>query len=181
MPQYVEEKKELEVPVATGIPGFLKVLTGILERPRVQKVTIEKGKITYLRYRREDEPDQELEVELTTLMPAAVIRNSLLEEVSLLADNAAIGVSQLFAKAHMDGLNPVALVGSMNSLFFVWHVRTTKVVLAKDECYGLPFLPDKDIPDETLILCAAYSKRAMLPDTARCYKMTIPLMRKTKT
>ena len=180
MSQYVEESKELEVPPATGIPGFLKVLTNILERARVQRVVIEKGKVSYTRFRREDEAEQPFEVELSTLMPSAVVRNSQLEEIKVIADNAAVGMGQLFAKAHMDGMSPIALVGSPNSLFFLWHVRSTSVVLAKDECYGLPFLPDPEIPDESLILCTAYSKRSMLPDTVRCYKLTVPLMRKAK-
>lgn len=182
MPNYIEENKELEVPPATGVPGFLRVVESILERPRVQRVVIEKGKISYSRFRRDDETEAPLGIELATLMPSAVIRScSIVEEIKALADNAAIGMAQLFSKAHMDGMNPVALVGGLSSLFFVWHTRTTSVVLAKDECYGLPFLADPEIPDESLILCAAYDKRAALPDTVRCYKMLVPLMRKAKT
>ena len=181
MPSYIEETKDIEVPAATGVPGFLKVIAGILGLARVQRVVIEKGRVSYARYRREDEPEQPFDVDLATLMPAAVIRNSVLEEISLVADNAAIGIAQLFAKAHMDGFNPIALVGGLNSLFFLWHAQTTKVVLSKTECYGLPFLPDPEIPDESLVLCTAYGRRAMLPDTARCYKLTVPLMRKVKS
>lgn len=181
MPNYIEEKKELDVPPASGIPGFLKVIEGILERPRVQEVVIAKGKITYRRFRREDEPETPVEVDLATVMPAAVIRNSLLEELKLLTDNAAITVSQLFTKAHMDGMSPIAFVSGPSSLFFTWHARTAHVVLAKEECYGLPFLSAPDIPDETLILCAAYSRRSSLPDTVRAYKITIPMLRKAKT
>lgn len=180
MPNYIEEKKDVDVPPATGIPGFLKVISSILERPRVQRIVIEKGKISYSRFRRDDEEDVPLGIDLETLMPSAVIRSSLVEEVQVLADNAAVGVGQLFAKAHMDGMNPVAFVSGPGSLFFLWHTRTTRVVLAKEECYGLPFLADPEIPDETLILCSAYSRRAALPDTVRCYKMTVPLMRKGK-
>lgn len=181
MPNYIEEKKEIDVPPASGIPGFLKVVAGILERPRVQEVLISKGKITYRRFRREDESEQPLEVDLETVMPAAVVRNSAVEELIVMSNNAAVGVSQLFAKAHMDGMSPIAFVSGPGSLFFAWHTRTTSIVLSHDECYGLPFLSAPGIPDETLLLCAAYSRRSTLPDTVRSYKITIPLLRKTKT
>lgn len=182
MPNYIEEKKDIEVPPATGIPGLLRAISSVLELKRVQRVVVEVGRISYTRFRREDEPElPAAELDLSTLMPAAVIRNSELEELRLLADNAAVGIAQLFSKAHMDGMNPIALVGSPSSLFFAWHVKTTGVVLAKTECYGLPFLADPDLSDEALVLCTAYSRRATLPDTVRCYKLTVPLLRKAKS
>lgn len=178
MPAYIEEKKEIQVPPATGIPGFLKVVAGILERPRVQEIVLSKDKITYRRFRREDEAEAELEMDLATLMPMAVIRNSQLEELRLITDtNAATVVSQLFAKAHMDGMNPIAFASGPNSLFFAWHARTTNVVLAKEECYGVPFLADPELPNEALVLCTGYSRRAALPDTVRSYKITIPFLK----
>lgn len=179
MPQYIEEKRDIEVPTASGIPGLLKIIERILERPRVQEVLLSKGKVSYKRYRREDEQEQELDTDLETVMPAAVVRNSQLEELPLLSDNAAIAVAQLFTKAHMDGMNPVAFVGGQSSLFFTWHLRTTNIVLAKEECYGIPFLPAPGFPDEALILCTAYGRRALLPETVRSYKITIPLLRKS--
>jgi hypothetical protein len=180
MPSYIEETKEIEVPPASGIPGYLKIIESVLERPRIQEVVLAKGRITYRRFRREDEPSEVSDIEFDDIMPAAVIRNSQLEELKLLSDNAAVAVSQLFTKAHMDGVNPIALVGGGKSLFFPWHTKTTSVVLAQQECYGLPFLSTPAIPDEALILCAAYERRAHLPATVRSYKITIPLIRKTK-
>jgi len=178
MPAYIEETKEIPVPPATGVPGFLKVVAGILERPRVQEIVLSKDKITYRRFRRDDEAETELEIDLATLMPFAVIRNSQLEELRLLTEtNAAAAVGQLFAKAHMDGMNPIAFAGGPNSLFFPWHARTTNVVLAKEECYGLSFLADPELPDEALFLCAGYGRRAALPDTVRSYKITIPFLK----
>lgn len=176
---YVEEQKTIDVPPATGVPGYLKVIAGILERPRVQEIVLSKtGKITYRRFRGEDEPDAPLEVELESLMPFAVIRNSLLEELPLIGNNAAIAVSQLFTKAHMDGMSPLVFASGPGSLFFAWHARTTSVVLAKTDCYGLPFLPDPELPNEALFLCAGYSRRSTLPDTVRSYKITIPFLQK---
>lgn len=178
MPSYIEEKKEIPVPPATGVPGFLKVVAGILERPRVQEIVLGKDKITYRRFRRDDEAETELEVDLDTLMPLAVIRNSQLEELRLITEtNAAAAVSQLFTKAHMDGMNPIAFASGPHSLFFSWHTRTTSVVLAKEECYGLPFLADPGLPDEALFLCTGYGRRAALPDTVRSYKIAIPFLK----
>jgi hypothetical protein len=179
MPQYVEESKVLEVPPASGIPGLLRTVEGILERPRVQEVVITPGKVSYKRFRREDEQELPLDVSLDTVMPAAIIRNSQLEELRLVSDNAAVVVSQLFAKAHMDGMNPIAFVGGPGGLFFAWHTKTTNVVLSKEECYGIPFLSSTDFPNEALILCTGYNRRAQLPDTVRAYKITIPLLKKT--
>lgn len=182
MPQYIEESKSLEVPPASGIPGLLRTVEGILERPRVQEVIITPGKVSYKRFRREDEQEQPLEINLDTVMPAAVVRNSQLEELRLGSDNAAVAVGQLFAKAHMDGMNPIAFVGGPSGLFFSWHVKSTGIVLAKEECYGIPFFSSTDFPNEALILCTGYSRRAYLPDTVRAYKITIPLLiKKTAT
>lgn len=178
MPAYIEESKEIQVPPATGIPGFLQVVARILERPRVQEIVLSKDKITYRRFRRDDEAEAEVETDLATLMPMAVIRNSLLEELHLINEqNAAIAVSQLFARTHMDGMNPIAFASGLNSLFFPWHARTTSVVLARTECYGLPFLTDPGLPDEALFLCVGYSRRAALPDTVRSYKIAIPVLK----
>lgn len=177
MPSYVEEKQDIEVPPATGVAGYLKVITDILERPRVQEVLLVKGKISYRRFRKDDEPESLLEIDLQTLMPSAVIRASTLEELRLYGDNAAVAMGQLFSKAHMDGMNPIALVSGPSPHFFAWHAKTTSIVLAADECYGLPFLRDPIIPDESLIMCTAYSRKALLPDTVRTYKITIPFLK----
>ncbi len=175
MPNYIEETKEIEVPPASGVPGFLRVVSSILERSRVQEIIISKGKIVYRRFRKEDEPEKPLEVDLDTLLPSYVIRGSEVEELPLNTENAAVAVGQLFSKSHMDGFNPIALVGGSDSLFFSWHAKTTGVVVARDECYGLPFLPDHNIPNEAVILCTGYGRRASLADTVRCYKISIPL------
>lgn len=181
---YSEEKQEIEVPPATGIPGYLKIIAGILERPRVQEIVLSRtGKITYRRFRKDDEAEVPLDIDLETLMPHAVIRNSTLEELRLINENnAAVAMGQLFTKVHLDGVSPIAFAGGPNSLLFAWHVRTTSVMLARDEVYGLPFLADPELPNEALFLCAGYSRRSSLPDTVRSYKITIPfLLKEPKT
>ena len=107
-------------------------------------------------------------------MPYAVVRSREVEELTPRSDSAATTVAELFAKAHMDGYNPTALVVGQNSYFRGWHAKSTGVVLPKEEAYGLPLLADVQTPDEALILCAAYGKRAALIDTVKSYKVTIP-------
>lgn len=177
MTEYIEEKQEVAVPPATGIPGLLKVVAGILERPRIQEIILAKGKITYRRFRREDEEVVPLGIELDTLMPSVVIRNGSIEELVPVSANAAVVVGQMFAKAHMDGMNPIAWVSGIASQFPSWHARSTNVVLGNEVCYGLPFLRDAGLPDEAIILCTAYSRRASLPDVVRSYKVTVPLLK----
>ncbi len=175
---YEEEKKTVEVDPATGVPGLLKMVERILELGRVQQVVIERGKVSYARFKRPDDQGHELAVDLASLMPHAVIRNSQLVELKVETDNAAVVVGQLFARAYMDGVAPVALTSGTNSLFHFWHTQTTKIVLPHDSCYGLPFVQDNQLPNEALFLCAAYSRYGKLVDVVRSYKITIPLLRK---
>lgn len=174
MPDYVEDKGEFEVPGATGVQGYLRVVQSILELPRVQEVVISIGKVSYRRFRRAGEPKRELEIELDSLLPSSIVRRSALIEIPLKSGHAAEAVAELFARAHMDGLNPVAFVSGRASHFRQWHVNSTGIVLPNDEAYGLPMLLDGQMPDEALVLCAAYGRRAALVDTVRGYKITIP-------
>ena len=173
MPDYKEIKREIDVPLNTGIDGFLKSIEAVLKLSKVQEVTIRSnGKLEYRRLLRSDEEEDELRIDLSTLMPFAVIRNNPLEEITPIPKaNAAVVMSQLFAAASRDGLNPIALVGGPSSHFWEWHGRSTTVALRREEAYGLPFLQDNRIPDEALILCAAYSRAAKLIDTRRSYKV----------
>lgn len=174
MPDYEEEHDQMEVPRAVGIAGYLKVIQGLLELPRVQEIVVKAGVVSWRRFRKPDEPHRELGVDLDTLLPSSVIRSRSVIELQPVVESAAVTVAQMFAQVHMDGFNPVSFVGGQASNFFSWHARTTGVMLAKTEMYGLPFLLDNQIPDEALILCAAYGRRAALVDTVQSYKVTIP-------
>lgn len=174
MPTYIDEQKTIEVPSNTGVEGYLKVVGEILELPRVQKVVLEIGSISYRRFRKEDEPERNVGQDLETLQPAAVVRSHPISEIKASSDSAAVVVAQLFAQAAMDGYNPVAFVSGLHSMFWSWHARSTGLVLNKKEAYGLAFYGDQQLPDEALILCAAYGRRASMVDVQCSYKVTIP-------
>ncbi len=176
MPEYIEEEKTVEIPHATGVKGFVKMIEDILQLSRVQQISItaNPGRVTYKRFRLKDAPEQEVGIDFTSLMPSAIVRATEVVEVLAKSANAAVVVSQLFFSVANDGLNPVAFLGGRHSEFPKWHERTASVSLRTDEAYGLPFYKDPSIPDESLLLCAAYSRRGAMVDVVRSYKVTIP-------
>jgi hypothetical protein len=174
MSEYREISETLDVPIGTGVDGFLKVIGEILRLRRVQEVKIDaRGKVSYLRYAREGEPDKPLDVDLETLMPYAVLRNNKLQELPV-ADDAAHAVGQLFHAAGQDGLFPIAFIGGTNSMFFKWYKQTTGIELKDDNVYGLPFLVDRKIEDYMLFLAAGYARYNHLADLQKAYKIVIP-------
>lgn len=174
MPSYIDERKTVEVPSNTGVAGYLKVIGEILELPRVQKVVLDIGSISYQRFRKDDEPERIVGQDLESLRPAAIIKNRTVTEIKAASDNAAIVVAQLFAQATMDGYNPVAFVSGLHTMFWSWHARSTGLMLNKKEAYGLSFYGDQMLPDEALILCVSYGRRAAMVDVVHSYKVTIP-------
>lgn len=175
MPNYVEERVDLDIPKAIGKPGIVSLFSKIVDLSKVQEIHVTAKTMSYLRLRRDDTPEvTELSVELQTLYPYAVIRNKKVEEVLPIHTNAAICVAQLLAKAGVDGYNPIAFASGDGDLFRRWHVATTKVILPVDEAYGLPFLVDSQLPSESIFLCVGFSRQATLLDTVVTYKMTSP-------
>jgi hypothetical protein len=182
MPEYTEIEKVVEVPRGTGIDGYVEMVRSILRKGKVQEVLLRtNGRVSYRRFVRTDEPEDELKVDLSTLMPWHIIRNGDIQELPTptIETNAAVVISQLFGAVRVDGFKPVAFVTSGESLFWKWHNESTGVVFGKDEAYGLPFFPDPEIPQDVLILCAAFSRDARLVDVRKSYKVTIPRRRPT--
>jgi hypothetical protein len=178
MVDYIEERKEQEVPNASGVAGYLEVVRGVLELPRVQEIIIRVGKVSWHRFKKPDEPERNLEVDLETLMPYGVIRSHDVVEVPAV-DNAAATLGLLFTKAHLDGLNPIALVSGPGTFLHSWYRATTSLVLPRQSAHGVDLLLDPNIGEEALILCTGFGKRAALVDTVRSYKTTMP-WRQTK-
>jgi len=177
VPDYTEIRRTVDVPSGTGIDGVLKTIDTILQQSRVQEVVIRRGKVEYKRFVKKDEPEEELKIDLSTLMPWAIIRGTELQEIQPLNANAAVVISQLFSAAGKDGYNAIALACHPQSHLWEWHGKTTSVLLSKSEAYGLPIFMDADIPEEGLILCAAFSREARLLDTQKSYKVAIPVGR----
>lgn len=177
MPNWEEERKRYDIPKAAGKAGYFKVLDTVFDLPRVQEVNIVPGAVSYFRFKKSDEPENNADVDLDTVLPYSIIRSRPLIELSPVSENAAVVIAQMFAKAQIDGYNPVAFAGGHEIVFRRWHGKTTGVVLQEGEAYGLPFLVDQNLPIEALFMCAAFGKRASLIDTVQSYKVTMPTTR----
>lgn len=176
MPNYDEETKQIEVPKGTGAPGLLKAVASVLELSRVQSITIDSiGVVKYTRLRKAGEPEVNVDQDFDSLMPWQVIRAHDITEVQLPSTNAAVVIGSMFSQANIEGYNPVAFVGNPSTRLWHWYTSTTKVVTNRDEFYGLPFLSDRQVPEEALVLCAAYGRRASMVDVVKSYKISIPM------
>lgn len=178
MPSYAEGTTTVDVPPGTGVPGVLRAVEAILKLGKIQVLEVVPGKVKYTRLYKADEPEQLIELDLSTLMPSHVVRNCQLDELSLKSVNAAVAVGQMFMAASLAGLNPVAFVGGTNSELWSWYEATTQLATSREEFYGVPFYADKDLPDEVLVLCAALGRRATMVDVTHGYKITIPAKRR---
>lgn len=174
MPQYKEITHTVNVPLNTGIPGFLRAIESILRLPRVMQLTIDAtGRVDFTR---QELPEEEptIGVDFTGLVPSHIIRGAEALELDVVSNLAPVAISHMFVKVTEDGLNPIAFATGANSWLWKWHKVTSNIELNRAEAYGLPVLRDHNLPDETLVLCAGYSRAATLVDTKRVYKITIP-------
>lgn len=183
MPDYEERLESVDVPANTGIKGFLHVIESILKQPRVQNITIDaRGRVSYSRYVRKEEEQAPLALNFESLAPYSVIRNGKVTEVTPVSKNAAVALSQMFNASTGDHLNPVAFVGGALSKFWKWYTATAGVTLtSQEELYGIPFLTDRMVEDNILILCSAYAKGGMMADTQKSYKIVIPSVEEYRT
>jgi hypothetical protein len=173
---YKEVSDVIEVPKNTGIEGFLRVVRDILKRPRVQCIEIDaRGKVSYRYFARQGEEKLPLATDFETLRPYMVVRNGRAVELSDPSPHAPTAIGQLFDMAAADHLFPVAWVAGAQTKFWDWYVSSTKLNLcSQDELFGLPLLTDRSIPDESLLLCAAFARGAALIDVQKSYKIVIP-------
>lgn len=174
--EYREVKNHVEVPKAAGVTGFLLTVEKILKLPRVQEIHIDaRGKVSYRHYVREGEPMQELQVDLESVMPYAVVRNSTVSELVAPDYNAAVALGQLFDLCAADHLFPTAFIAGPTTEFWKWYeASTTIAITSREELYGVPILLDRFVEDRTLILCASFSRTGVLVDTQRSYKLVMP-------
>jgi len=161
MSAYQEKTNSVVVPKNTGVEGFIKTLRGILSLPRVQSINIDaKGKVQYTRYVREGETDSPLGVDYTNIEPWSIIRNGHLDELNYRNGEPATNViAAMFDKVACEGLTPIAFATGADTDLWSWHQRTAGVTLTKtNSIYGLPVYMDRQMPDYSLVLCAAYVK-----------------------
>lgn len=165
MEGYQERSSSISVPKNTGIEGFLRTLKGILTLPRVQSVNIDAtGKINYTRYVREGETDNPIGVDYTGLDPWSIIRNGELEELTRHTEAPApYVIAVMFNRIAREGLVPVAFATGADSDFWRWHERTADIELSRtSSAYGLPIFTDRQMPDHSLVLCAAFVKGSLV-------------------
>ena len=170
MEGYEERTHSIQVPKNTGVDGFVKTLRGVLELRNVQTIQVDaKGRVTYTRIVRAGEDSTPLAVDFGELAPWSIVRNGELEEFEAgEGDPATTVVARMFNLLTQEGLVPIAFVTGANSSFWRWHVETAGVRLARqNSAYGIPIYTDREVPDSSLILCAAYVRGATL---AGCHR-----------
>jgi len=180
MPEYRETLKSIQLPPGIGIDGYLAAIRQILAKGKVKSLTLELGgQVSYKRFMLVDEPEEETqEVKFKEIIPYNVIRVKPIVELQYpVGEPAPFVLSRLFFAVATDGLNAIAFVCSTSSTFSRWHLATTGPahIGVGDTAYGLPVLRDPEIPDEALLLCAAYNKSSPLSDTIKSYKIAMPI------
>lgn len=173
---YVQYDETIEVPLNTGIEGFMRSVREVLRLPNVNNIAINsKGKIDYTFFLREGETKRVAAVNFDNLMPMAIVRNASVQEVLDRDDSATVAILQLFRAASIDHLSPIGFITGSNSLLWPWYEHTTPLrAERRDELFGLPVHFDRQCPDEVLLLAAAFTPRAELVDMNKAYKIDLP-------
>ena len=178
MSGFREQIDVVEVPRNTGMDGFLRTVRTLLSKPKVQEINIDaRGKIRCKRYVREDEEDvRNAGIDFEDLSPAAVVRNTQVEEVPILEGaSSAVVLGALFDTVSAAQLTPVAFVTGAGTSLWDWYKTTTGTHLrSKTTLHGLPLYTDRNIPDTALLLTAAYGKNAALVDARNTFKIEMP-------
>lgn len=175
--EYQEVVETIDVPKHTGVEGFILAIRGVLRMPRVVNLSVDaRGKVTYTRYARKEEPRKNIDINFESVAPGAIIRNGQVHELDLesFQNNAAASIAAVFQRAAKDKMYPVGWVVGADTFLFSWHKLSTGVELPDDTVYGLPVYRDRHVPDEALLLACAYGPDAALIDTQMAYKVLIP-------
>lgn len=174
--EYELHEEELVPPKGSGIPGLLKAITEIVGLPRVQEIRIKaSGKIEYDFYMRKNDKAPGLVVNFEKAMPFAIVRNALIQEIPYPSSHAAVAIAELFTVAGKEHMAPIAFLGSDNTGFWSWYEDTTGLNPdTKEELFGLPVLSDPQMPEMSLLLCTGYKRNAIITDTVKSFKITIP-------
>ena len=174
--ELVEES--LQVPSSTGMEGFILVIRKILKLSKVQSIHIDaSGRMTWSRLAvsaAAESQDWAGEALFDKVSPGFIIRNNDIEELEVPLEPLQ-GIARIFQKAALQHLHPVAWVSGPRSAFWAWHARAVGFSMSagKDEVYGFPFLYDKEIPEDTLILCTAYERGSAMIDVKKSFKLVM--------
>jgi hypothetical protein len=177
MDEYKEVQDVIEVPKNAGLDGFLHTIRTYLRKPRVQEIVIDaRGKVTVRRYVRADDSDRNVGIDFGELQPSGIVRNSHVEEVTVLGGaSAAVAIGGLLDMVAVAQFKPTAFMTGPATALWDWYRVTTGVALRnREQLHGLPLLLDRQIPDTALILTMGYGRDAALVDTRQALKIEIP-------
>ena len=177
MPEFKEVRGSIEVPSNTGTEGFIHTLREVLKLSRIQEIKIDsRGQVTFKRFvLDQEEPENNFRVNFTDVEPYAVIRNASVKEFSPGGLPAPVVVGMMFDKASQESMSPLAFATGAHSVLKDWYRYTSGYTLeASDQLFGLPLLPDRQIPDTVLLLCTGYGRDASFLDTRVSYKVEMP-------
>lgn len=177
MDEYREVSKSIDVPANTGVDGMLRTLKQILLKPRVQRIEANaRGRVTYTRYVRNDEPEENFGIDFDDLQPYHVIRNAELREFMPPPElSAPLVISLMFEQAALERLHPIAFATGAASSVWAWYRHTSgHTPSVRTQLFGLPVLLDRQIPDTVLLLCAGFGRDAAFVDTQVSYKVELP-------
>lgn len=174
-----ERKKTVVVPRGMGIDGMVALFKHIVSLSRVQYIHVDgQGRITYARFVREDEKEDEYELseEFKGMLPSAILQYVDLREIDE-DSNAGRAIGRLIYGVTSDGLVPLAFALHPKSLFWKWHVASVGFDISSksESIYGVPTRFDEMIPDTSLVIMAGYKHDAPLSDTRRALKIVIPV------
>ena len=170
--EFTLKEMTVNVPLNTGVDGFLLAVRKVLELSRVQGIQIDaKGTLIYKRYVANDDGET-IGVDYEGIEPWHIIRNSELLELRDLPTSAASRVVCLMDAARSEQLYPTGFVTGADTSLAAWFRESSGITLRTDKALcGLKVYVDRHVPDSALILTAAYSPTAGLVDTVKSYKV----------
>jgi hypothetical protein len=176
MNEFKEQSDTIDIPRGTGVDGFITTIAGILKMPRVQYIHIDgNGRIKYARVVRKGEEISHLNPDFSQLQPSFIIRHASLKELPE-EKNAAYAITQMFLRAAIDKMYPVAFVSNPLTRLWDWFRDSTGIDLSitPDVLFSVPLILDEGIPPYVLVLCTAFLPNATMIETRTCYKITMP-------
>lgn len=177
MDDYKERLDTITVPPNTGIDGFLRTIRTLLKLPRVQEIRIDaRGQVTCRRYARAGDLEVNSGVDFAGLSPGDIVRNTHVEEVSILPGySAASVIGALLDTVAERQLSPIAFASGEATVLWHWYEASNGGKLRNREyLHGLPLYLDRDLPETALVLIAGLGQDAALVDARRSFKVEIP-------
>jgi hypothetical protein len=161
--------RTINIPENLGVEGFIHGLREVLRLPRVQRVVIEVGHLTFFQTVPKDaaEITPNVNVSFDHLRPYNIIRNAPTRELQYpLTLGASAVLTAMLDVTCLSGYTPIAFVVSVNTTLWNWlYFRDDLEVKSRDTLLGYPVLTDTQIPETALVLCVGVDGTTALLDT----------------